>query len=55
VSACPKCAREWDAPCQQTWCIAHYGECIVCRFGPDGKGTAAEFDAIPSPTQEADK
>ncbi|MFZ2736658.1 MAG: hypothetical protein WBI20_15015 [Burkholderiaceae bacterium] len=31
MKACPKCQREWQAPCDQTNCIDLFGECISCR------------------------
>ena len=52
--ACPKCGREWEAPCEQSVCIEMFGECIPCRFIPigdinkvgSGLGTDEEVEAI---------
>jgi len=44
--ACPKCTRSWPVPCEQTCCIDLYGECMVCRFGIGGTGTADEVAEV---------
>lgn len=45
-AACPKCARSWSRPCEQSACIDFHGECMVCRFGIGGTGTAEEAESI---------
>jgi hypothetical protein len=36
---CPYCAQAWERNSEQHACIELFGECICCRFLPDGKGT----------------
>lgn len=51
---CHQCHRKWPEGCEQARCIAGHDECIPCHFGPNGKGTSEEFEAmfpmIPKPT-----
>lgn len=50
VAQCPCCRMQWDEKTEQHASIELFGECIVCRFMPDGKGTGsgsqADIDAI---------
>jgi hypothetical protein len=47
---CPSCGLQWEATCEQHVSIQLFGECIVCRFLPAGKGsrsgTLADMDRI---------
>jgi hypothetical protein len=36
---CPHCRQSWKRHCDQHASIELFGECIPCRFMPDGKGT----------------
>lgn len=38
---CPCCGLPWEVFSEQAACIALFGECIVCRFSPSGKGSRA--------------
>ena len=54
ISCCPKCARTWEGPCEQSVCIDLFGECIPCRFLPigdknkygSGNGTEEELNIV---------
>ena len=35
---CPTCLRRWPVDCEQAICVEMYGECVVCKFTPQGKG-----------------
>jgi len=47
---CPCCSRAWPIGCEQEISIRFYGECIVCKFSPQGKGsnngTTRELDIV---------
>ena len=36
---CPKCFRCWPVDCEQAISVEMYGECVVCKFTPQGKGS----------------
>jgi hypothetical protein len=36
---CPCCGLLWERKSEQHASIELFGECICCRFMPDGKGT----------------
>lgn len=46
MAQCPVCLREWPKGCEQDRCIQAHAECIPCHFGPNGKGTSEEFNAM---------
>jgi len=39
MRTCPICNRCWRANCEQGISIEFFGECVVCRFTPQGKGS----------------
>lgn len=39
IVSCPSCGLQWDKLTEQHACIESFGECIVCRFMPSGRGT----------------
>jgi len=47
---CPKCRREWQYDSEQGRSIKLYGECVVCKFTPQGEGsnngTKEELEAV---------
>ena len=36
---CKKCTRLWQVNSEQAISIEKHGECIVCKFTPQGKGS----------------
>jgi len=47
---CPCCRKKWDETSEQHASILLFGECFVCRFMPDSRGsrsgTQDDIDAI---------
>ena len=39
LAKCPCCGLQWEENCEQHACIELFGECIICRFMPDSKGS----------------
>ena len=47
---CQKCKREWGKDSEQSISIEFHGECVVCKFTPQGEGSSngskGELDLI---------
>lgn len=39
VVRCPKCDRQWNGASEQAVSVDLHGECVVCKFTPQGKGS----------------